>query len=418
VKVKEKAFTLAALLVLLAFLTLQAVTAQGLTVNVDKRFYVLGETVTVSGTCPQGSTVIVKVSDPKGNVVFVDQLWEGYGVTGTSFRTSFKLPSSLPYPEDSPVWTSYGVYKVEARSDARIAYATFTLRQTPVQPSTIAGNVKDCKGKPLEGVKVSVKETGLSTATNSSGLFELTVEPGTYTLTFTKENYYAEELKVTAAEGETVYVSVTLTGVIYVEGTVVNEKNAPLQGVRVSALKDGEVINEAYTDADGYFKLKVRPGNLTFVFEKEDYLPERVNMTLVEDPPVTLNVKLTGNEVLKEIEELKRRLAELEASTLNMTVSLEQAEKELNELKGRASTLEENLKGGMEVSEALRNELKELNKKLSSLEQALTVLRQERAGMEQSVQQSLQRVYTYFYASIALGIVAVIIAVAAIAFKR
>jgi len=417
VKVKEKAFTLAALLVLLAFLTLQApLIAQELTVNVDKRFYVLGETVTVSGSCPQGSTVIVKVSDPKGSVVFVDQLWEGYGVTGTSYRTSFKLPSSLPYPEGSPVWTSYGLYRVEARSDARIAYATFTLRQTPVQPSTIAGNVTDCKGKPLEGVKVSVKETGLSTATNSSGIFKLTVEPGTYTLTFTKENYYAEELNVTAAEGETAYVSVTLTGVIYVEGTVVNEKNAPLQGVRVSALKDGEVINEAYTDADGYFKLKVRPGDITFVFEKEDYLPERISMALKEDPPVTLNVKMTSVE--ERLRELEHRVAELEARSLNATLSLEQAEKELKELKRDLSTLEENLKGGMEVSEALRNELKELNKKLSSLEQALTVLRQERAGMEQSVQQSLQRVYTYFYASIALGIVAVIIAVAAIAFKR
>jgi len=417
VKVKGKAFTLAALLVLLAFLTLQAVTAQELTVNVDKRFYVLGETVTVSGTCPRGSTVLIMVRDSAGRTVFTDQLWEGYGVTGTSYKTSFRLPFTIPYPEtEDPIdklWLYYGAYNVTALSGGLKASTTFTL----VQPSLIVGNVTDCKGKPLEGVKVSVKETGLTASTEASGYFKLTVGPGTYTLTFTKENYYAEEVKVTAAEGETAYVSVTLTGVIYVEGTVVNEKNVPLQGVRVSALKDGEVINEAYTDAGGYFRLKVRSGNLTFVFEKEDYLPERVNMTLVEDPPVTLNVKLTGSEVLKEIEELKRRLAELEARTLNMTVSLEQAEKELNELKGRASTLEENLKGGIEVNEALRNELKELNKKLSSLEQTLTALK-ETQERQARMEQSLQRVYTYFYASIALGIVAVIVAVAAIAFKR
>ncbi|MEM1538228.1 MAG: hypothetical protein QXK12_07995 [Candidatus Nezhaarchaeales archaeon] len=98
-KVEGKAFTLAALLAFLALQAAQPVMAQELTVSVDKRFYMLGETVTVSGSCPRGSTVLIMVRDSVGRPVFTDQLWEGYGVTGTSYRTSFRPPFSISYPK-------------------------------------------------------------------------------------------------------------------------------------------------------------------------------------------------------------------------------------------------------------------------------------------------------------------------------
>lgn len=68
------------------------------------------------------------------------------------------------------------------------------------EPSvTVSGAVVDKDGNPLEGVKVTIKGTEISTTTNADGLFEFVeAEHGEapYTLTISKDGYYGTSVKV------------------------------------------------------------------------------------------------------------------------------------------------------------------------------------------------------------------------------
>jgi len=68
------------------------------------------------------------------------------------------------------------------------------VAMTPIPPpmANLSGVVTDADtGSPLSGVKVSID--GLATYTNSSGVYAFEgLTPGSYTVTFEKDDYYTE----------------------------------------------------------------------------------------------------------------------------------------------------------------------------------------------------------------------------------
>ncbi|GAI23397.1 unnamed protein product [marine sediment metagenome] len=163
---------------------------------------------------------------------------------------------------------------------ASAGLATYLVLRKPAAPppglAALYGTVADAQtGAPLAGVLVSLN--GETAITDADGYYEFTsVEPETYLLVFTIENYEVVEMTVTLSAGESRELSVALTP-IYVPpalatlyGVVVDaETGAPLAGVLVSI--DGYA---GYTAANGRYEISDIPaGTYSVTFSKEGYEP-------------------------------------------------------------------------------------------------------------------------------------------------
>jgi len=176
-----------------------AVFAQALTVATDKKAYIPGETVVVTGTAPAGSWVGISVVNPAGKEV--DYKMVQADAAG-KFSTTFKLPSKLPYGD----WVA-GEYTVVAYLGSVTASAKFVL-----SPGAKAvGKVVDAKGNPVADAEILVVETGDYAKSKADGTFELYTTPGTVTVRVSKAGYVSVEKAVTLVAGENDLGVVTLT---------------------------------------------------------------------------------------------------------------------------------------------------------------------------------------------------------------
>lgn len=178
------------LLTLLVAVAVAPVVAQALTVSTDKRTYIPGETVVVSGTAPAGSWVGIAVVNPAGREV--DYRMVQADAAGR-YTASVKLPSKLPYAD----WIA-GEYTVYAYLGATRAAATFILSAG----SKAIGRVVDAKGNPVADAEVLVVETGDLARSRADGSFELYTSPGTVTVRVSKPGYTRAEKTVTLALGD------------------------------------------------------------------------------------------------------------------------------------------------------------------------------------------------------------------------
>ena len=81
----------------------------------------------------------------------------------------------------------------------------------PLPPQHITGTVLDENGKPLEGASVVIKQTGVGTATNKQGKFELDAPaPGTYDLEISFIGYKTFTKNITVGNGNNAEISITL----------------------------------------------------------------------------------------------------------------------------------------------------------------------------------------------------------------
>jgi len=139
---------------------------------------------------------------------------------------------------------------------------------------TIAGFVYDAvTQQPIQGAVVTAVEANASAVTDANGWFQISVEPGTYTVVANATGYYPAEQQVSVDENETVVVNFQLTpnqpG--YIEGYVFDANTSqPIEGALVTAVGPMGAFN-ATTNASGYYQVEVPPGNYTIYAWKQGY---------------------------------------------------------------------------------------------------------------------------------------------------
>lgn len=121
------------------------------------------------------------------------------------------------------------------RIDGKIPRIQFTfflfLLSFPAWAGLIKGTIKDEAGEPLAFATIFVKQTGSGTTTNMNGLYELSLRPGTYEITFQFVGY------------ETVVRTVEVTDGVLNLDVVLKSQAVLLQTVTVKAGKE----DPAYT---------------------------------------------------------------------------------------------------------------------------------------------------------------------------
>ena len=69
----------------------------------------------------------------------------------------------------------------------------------------IEGEVKDCLDKPIENVRVSIKNTRLQTITDKKGKYSIEYIPGTFTVLYSKTDYTRHEMRLSLTSKEKIY---------------------------------------------------------------------------------------------------------------------------------------------------------------------------------------------------------------------
>ncbi len=99
--------------------------------------------------------------------------------------------------------TKYGYGRIDAFSAVQYALQHYGGGTQP-QPGKIYGYVySQSTGQAIPGATVTVEGVG-STTTDSNGYYEITVDPGTYTVQASADGYYSSQKTVTVNSGESV----------------------------------------------------------------------------------------------------------------------------------------------------------------------------------------------------------------------
>ncbi|QXU42118.1 SusC/RagA family TonB-linked outer membrane protein [Pedobacter sp. D749] len=119
------------------------------------------------------------------------------------------------------------------------------------QETSISGQVSDETGKALPGANIKLIELSKHTTTNSSGFFQLAVQPGTYTLEISHVSYETKQIQRVKTGGSPIHIE--LSG-----------HEHTLENVVVTALgikREEKSLGYAVTKIDGEEISKTVPGN-------------------------------------------------------------------------------------------------------------------------------------------------------------
>ena len=161
---------------------------------------------------------------------------------------------------------------------------------------TIAGFVYDAiTSQPIQGALVTAVEANETAVTDENGWFQLSVQPGTYTVVADAEGYLPSQQQVQVGENETVIVEFQLTpsqpGTIY--GYVVDANTSqPIANATVTA--SGPLgTYETTTDENGYYELNVTAGNYTVTATAPGYLAGQATVIVAPGQAIEVNFTLT-----------------------------------------------------------------------------------------------------------------------------
>ena len=173
-------------------------------------------------------------------------------------------------------WTAAGNYNITLTvtdnlcgSSTMSAPVWVQVVLAPVVIGWIAGTVTDATTTlPLADVTITANPGGRSTVTDAAGAYNLSVAPGTYTVTASKFLYLSASLSATVAQDATRTVNFQLStsrGWIY--GRVTDATTgAGLEGVALKAVD--ETLGQEYpvaTAASGSYNLTLPPGTYTVI---------------------------------------------------------------------------------------------------------------------------------------------------------
>ncbi len=141
----------------------------------------------------------------------------------------------------------------------------------------------------LQGVRVTAG--GESAATDAQGCYTLTLKPGNYKVTFSKQGYASAEKSVTVRAGQTAAQDCQMTHLQYELKGVVSDATNPslkLSGVAVSA--GGQTDT---TDSQGRYALPLPAGSYTVTFSKSGYIDTNAQVTVTNERDAELNMDMS-----------------------------------------------------------------------------------------------------------------------------
>ena len=157
----------------------------------------------------------------------------------------------------------------------------------------VEGTISDTHNSPIEGVNVTVEQTGKTTYSDAEGFYHIGHYPmNGLTFTFTHPEYqsFSTDVDVTADQTETVDVTLHRLGII--SGTILNASDQPIAGVLVST---GEL--STVTSDDGTYSLTgLDPGTYNVNFTHADYVD-----TLVTGVSAQIDVVTTLDLVMHQL---------------------------------------------------------------------------------------------------------------------
>ncbi len=166
--------------------------------------------------------------------------------------------------------------------------------EVTVSNGTIVGYVYDgITLVPISGAEITLVEANITTYTNDTGYFEVSVQPGTYTLEVYASGYLPYNTSVSVEENETIMVAIPLTplGSGNIEGYVYdNSTGLPIANATV-ILDNGTRFT--YTDSDGYYNFTDVPaGTHTITVYAVGYVQVTEYVTLAPNETINLDFYL------------------------------------------------------------------------------------------------------------------------------
>ncbi|KAA3656485.1 MAG: hypothetical protein DWQ10_15285, partial [Calditrichaeota bacterium] len=192
---------------------------------------------------------------------------------------------------------------VTASEDGSVITQLFYLQP---QAAAIRGRVLH-NSSPIAGAKIYIAELNRTVFTDNTGLFEITVSPGNYSLTISAGCLDQQQRFVAVLTSAGVDLEIILTGTAsVVQGRVFDQNNVPLSDASILAAGNSTFSSRSDSlgyftlclDADSYYLLVSHIGYLTadttLIVAQNDTLPN-VNFHL-EDNFATLTGTLTTND--------------------------------------------------------------------------------------------------------------------------
>ena len=190
-----------------------------------------------------------------------------------------------------------GTYDI---SVSKQGYLSLPLRTVSVPPersgidfvfpqrNIIGGTVRDFDGTPTADVLVSASPGSYSTLSDASGVYTLTVSPGTYSVSASKPGYPSPQPQSVTVPPNRTDVNLTFPQRNIISGLVRSFEGSPIEGAFVAASPGNY---SALTDSTGRYTLRVTPGTYSVNVSKVGYSSPPAQTVTV--PPDRADVDFT-----------------------------------------------------------------------------------------------------------------------------
>ena len=343
-----------------------------LVVTIQPQVVTPGGSVTLQGTADPGAVIVIRMTNPNGVTLLLDQITAG---NDGSFTYTISFPSQ---PSDKyPV----GTYNIVVRNDE--TGETQTLSVKFQYGGMVKGVVVDEKGNPVPDAEIVALGTGLKAKTGSDGSFVLFLSPGTYTLEITKPGYVSTEVKVTIEAGkETNIGKVTIQSyghLISVLSKAVNSLSQAVTEIQgnisklVSSLKQLQAkVND---NSEAISKANAKISNLSDSLAKISN--ELSSLTSTIDK-LESQINQLNTSIATKLSSIKSKLNELESKKADIT-ALSQLQNEIQTIKSQMVTKDElnkqlSSKAGIDKVNALSKQIQNLSTEISNLEKRVSTL--------------------------------------------
>lgn len=170
----------------------------------------------------------------------------------------------------------------------------FNLNKKPI--SKIIGKIFDAETKEPIVAQITFPQTEINPLSSDvSGMYNVTLNPGTYRIHVEATNYQFNEKVVTLAENETKVADVALTKIGVDQATLTGKVSEVETGKPLLAqikFVDTKIPAVTTDAATGIYKVTVKPGTYSVIVEAQDYISESAPLVLAKDETKIQNFTL------------------------------------------------------------------------------------------------------------------------------
>jgi len=207
------------------------------------------------------------------------------------YETSF-TPGSYRIHVEAPGyrWKEQGM----VLKDGDQIVLDFALNQKPV--SKIIGKIYDIETKAPIVAEITFPQTEITAITSdTAGMYNVTLDPGTYRLHVEATNYQFNEKVVTIKEDESKVIDIALTKIGVAQATLTGKISEVESGKPLLAqliFIDTNIPKVTTDPSTGIYKVTVPPGTYSVKIEAADYVPESAPIVLAKDETKIQNFTL------------------------------------------------------------------------------------------------------------------------------